>query len=165
MGLCFPRGKTLLVVVAQQPVQQVDRLIGDVPLILRGCEPSPRLLGVANLPLEPGFSARLLAGEEDLGHPVLGAFADLLRKGTEHFDEITMAILHSSALNYLTSMWIDHSMRGTKMPREAEAFATWTRLLNGIADPYALFSFPKGTPFQSYAYGFPDFVMWVNLGK
>ena len=59
MLLCFPRSKTLLVIVAQQPVQQVDCLVGDVPLILRGSEARPRLLRVAEVARQYFSSGKL----------------------------------------------------------------------------------------------------------
>lgn len=47
MCLRFTRSEALLMIVAEEPVQEIDRLVRDVPLVLRGSEPGPSFLRVA----------------------------------------------------------------------------------------------------------------------
>jgi len=42
MCLSFTSSQTFLVVVAEELVQEINGLVGDIPLVLRGDETSPR---------------------------------------------------------------------------------------------------------------------------
>ena len=49
VALGLASGESLLMIIAQEFVQEVDGFVRDVPLVLRRNEPRPRSLGVALL--------------------------------------------------------------------------------------------------------------------
>ncbi|KAF8897324.1 hypothetical protein BD779DRAFT_1490231 [Infundibulicybe gibba] len=92
----------------------------------------------------------LFLGNRKQHHPLLDAFAILLRTTSEHFSDICAAMIITSTLDYISALIVEQEQQDAVVHTAAANYPSYLRYLTGVARPYSLFLFPPNIPLQTY---------------
>ncbi|TFK66361.1 terpenoid synthase, partial [Pluteus cervinus] len=107
------------------------------------------------------FHKRFITGQPQ-ATPALDSLVKLLQEVPEHYDDLAANIILTSSLNFITAPVFDYDLKSTTIPPRANKFVYFSRLLSGAAEAFALFIFPRGIPFQAYAYALPELMVFAS---
>ncbi|KAF6808948.1 hypothetical protein CSOJ01_07218 [Colletotrichum sojae] len=96
---------------------------------------------------------------------LLGHFADLLLEMPAIFGTIVANMMTTSTLNLVTALSIENEFEAVKLEKLAYRFPTFSRVMSGASETYALFMFPPGQPLPHYLQALPDLMIFINNGK
>ncbi|KAJ8517213.1 hypothetical protein ONZ45_g5589 [Pleurotus djamor] len=114
--------------------------------------------------LVSSFQIKLIT-REDQGHPVLNALAALLLELPEKFEKVVSNIILTSALNYITGVWLEHQTESLELSPHATAFAGFSRWISGSSEAYALYVFASELPVKAYLQAIPDMMTFLNYSN
>ncbi|KAF6827253.1 hypothetical protein CPLU01_09216 [Colletotrichum plurivorum] len=96
---------------------------------------------------------------------LLDHFADLLLEMPAIFGTIVANMMTTSTLNLVTALSIENEFEAVKLEKLAYRFPTFSRVMSGASETYALFMFPPGQPLPHYLQALPDLMIFINNGK
>ncbi|EDR03562.1 uncharacterized protein LACBIDRAFT_331339 [Laccaria bicolor S238N-H82] len=94
--------------------------------------------------------------------PVLDGFASLLREFPQHFGRVVSNIMTTSTLNLVTALLLEHETQNMKSSLDAHNYPTFSRVMSGASETYALFAFPPQIPMPFYIQALPEDMMFIN---
>ncbi|TFK38295.1 isoprenoid synthase domain-containing protein [Crucibulum laeve] len=97
--------------------------------------------------------------------PVLDSFADLLYELPQHFGRVVSNIMVTSTLNLVTALLLEHETQDMTLSPYAHGYTTFSRVMSGASEVYALFAFPTDIPLQGYIQALHDMTMFINNGN
>ncbi|KAL0948107.1 hypothetical protein HGRIS_010725 [Hohenbuehelia grisea] len=114
--------------------------------------------------LVSGFNARFVRGAKQ-AHPVLQALADLLGELQDRFEPVVASIVLTSALNYVSAIWLEHETDSLELTEDAISFPGFSRWLSGSSEAFALFVFASELPLRAYIHAIPDMMTFLNYSN
>ncbi|KAG9223244.1 hypothetical protein PLEOSDRAFT_155013 [Pleurotus ostreatus PC15] len=114
--------------------------------------------------LVASFNLRFIRKELQ-GHASLDAFAQILRELPHHFGSVSANIMVSSSLNFVTALSLEHEVPSMTISPSAGSFSTFSRVMSGASECYALFTFPPELPLNSFVQALPDMMTYINNGN
>ncbi|KAF8882389.1 isoprenoid synthase domain-containing protein [Infundibulicybe gibba] len=97
--------------------------------------------------------------------PVLDGFASLLHEFPQHFGRLVSNIMITSTLNLVSALLLEFETRNMTVSSHARGFPTFSRVMSGASEAYALFAFPPEVPLPSYIQALPELMMFINNGN
>ncbi|KIJ29346.1 hypothetical protein M422DRAFT_188608, partial [Sphaerobolus stellatus SS14] len=110
------------------------------------------------------FNERFVSSREQKGK-LLDDFASLLIEVPTHFCKIASNIIITATLNLVTALLIEQEAKKLKLEKAAEKYATFTRVMSGASEAYALFAFSPEIPISVYVQALPDLMVFINNGN
>ncbi|KAF4576377.1 terpene cyclase [Pleurotus pulmonarius] len=110
------------------------------------------------------FNQKYIRGEPQ-GHPVLDALAALLDELPQRFEPIVANIILTSALNYITAVWLEHQTETLELSPHATSFAGFSRWISGSSEAFVLFVFASRLPLLVYIQAIPDMMTFLNYSN
>ncbi|EJD37288.1 terpenoid synthase [Auricularia subglabra TFB-10046 SS5] len=107
------------------------------------------------------FLVRVLSGQKQ-PYPNLERFATHLHDVSHHVDDIRAALVLTATFNFLISLRFDGVLLDKELPRAAGRFPSWSSLLSGLCEGYAMFAFPLDIPFDVIAPAVPDMQVMIR---
>ncbi|EKG19621.1 Terpenoid synthase [Macrophomina phaseolina MS6] len=96
---------------------------------------------------------------------LLDHFAELLHEMPALFGSVVANIMTTSTLNLVTALSIEHEVGGVILEPSAHRFPTFSRVMSGASETYALFMFPSDEPLRHILQALPDCMTFINNGK
>ncbi|KAF8688291.1 hypothetical protein AX14_003450 [Amanita brunnescens Koide BX004] len=106
------------------------------------------------------FNSRLIQGIEQ-EHPLLEAYARLLRELPKHWDPVMADMMRQSAMTFLTSLVVERQLEDAKLPNVSD-LARSIRTMTGTSLIHIMFAFPSGVPPQIYLAALPPMISFTE---
>ncbi|KAF8649384.1 hypothetical protein AX16_005825 [Volvariella volvacea WC 439] len=111
------------------------------------------------------FNEKFIANKPQ-ANKTLDGFAHMLREDTPRlFHKVVSNIIITSTLNLVTALLLENETQGMKLQHSAVGYPTFSRVMSGASEAYALFSFPKELPLQSFIQALPEMMIYINNGN
>ncbi|EIN06376.1 terpenoid synthase [Punctularia strigosozonata HHB-11173 SS5] len=110
------------------------------------------------------FNERFVLGEKQR-EPTLECFAQLLREMPLHYGRVVSNIMVTSTLNLVTALLLEHETQGMPLRIGAFGYPTFSRVMSGASETYALFAFPSDLPLQTFIQCLPEMMVYINNGN
>ncbi|KAF9467087.1 isoprenoid synthase domain-containing protein [Collybia nuda] len=110
------------------------------------------------------FNERFIRGtpQEDR---VLDAFADIILDILHRFPRVSGNMIVSSTLNAVNALLLEYETRNMKVSNNADGYPTFSRIMSGASESYALFVFPHTIPVEDYIQALPELMIFINNGN
>ncbi|KAL0948101.1 hypothetical protein HGRIS_010718 [Hohenbuehelia grisea] len=118
----------------------------------------------ASIQLIAEFTTRFAKRQPQV-HPVLSAFADILRDAHDLFAPVAANLIVTSGLSFVTAVWLEHGMDKLQLNPDSLTVPEYARRLSGSAEAYAVFIFAQDTSPADYVQALPDIVTVINYTK
>jgi hypothetical protein len=121
------------------------------------------------------------------GDQVLDCFANLLLELPKHFSRVAANIMITSTLNLVTALLLEYETRGMavnlrttftlfysqltsyctplQLRADAHGYPTFSRVISGASEAYALFGFPPELALPTFIQALPEVMIYINNGK
>ncbi|KAF1959370.1 terpenoid synthase [Byssothecium circinans] len=96
---------------------------------------------------------------------LLGHFANSLLEMPTLFGAIAGNLMTTSTLNLVTALLVENEFKDIKLEDLAYRFPTFSRVMSGASETYALFIFPVGQPVPHFLQALPDLMVFINNGN
>jgi len=106
------------------------------------------------------FNSRLIRGIEQ-EHPLLEAYANLLRELPKYWDPVMADMMRQSAMTFLTSLVVERQLQDAKLPNVSELART-IRTMTGTSLIHIMFAFPSRVPPEIYLIALPQMIAFVE---
>ncbi|KII83917.1 hypothetical protein PLICRDRAFT_179951 [Plicaturopsis crispa FD-325 SS-3] len=110
------------------------------------------------------FNERFIHREPQ-GDEVLDNFADLLLQIPKYFGRVVANIMITSTLNLVTALLLEYETQGMALGSGAQGYPTFSRVMSGASETYALWMFPPELPLRSYIQALPELMIFINNGN
>ncbi|TFK66360.1 terpenoid synthase [Pluteus cervinus] len=105
------------------------------------------------------FNRRFITGQPQ-ADPILDSLAKHLHEFPDHYDPFVADLMLTSTLNFITAQVLEWELKSMRVPNDANKFLSFTRILSGASEPFALFVFPADIPFQSHIHSLPEVMVY-----
>ncbi|KAF5373373.1 hypothetical protein D9757_009757 [Collybiopsis confluens] len=96
---------------------------------------------------------------------VLDAFSDIILEIFRCFPRVAANIMVSSTLNGVNALLLEYETRDMKISKHAGHYPTFSRVMSGASETYALFAFPATVPVEDYIQALPELMIFINNGN
>ncbi|KAF8815635.1 terpenoid synthase [Phlegmacium glaucopus] len=107
------------------------------------------------------FHERFVTGQQQ-PNEALDGLARLLRETNLHYHGIQAHVILTSTLNFITSMLLDFETQGMAVSPHAKSYTTFLRVMTGISEAYAMFTFPPEVPMKYYVHAIPELCLVIS---
>jgi len=107
------------------------------------------------------FNERFVTGREQANESLEG-IDRFLRETNLHYHDTQANVILTASLNFVTSIILDFETQGMPVSPHAKSYATFQRIMSGICESYAMFTFPPEVPVKSYVQAVPEFCLGIN---
>ncbi|KAJ6568244.1 terpenoid synthase [Mycena vulgaris] len=99
------------------------------------------------------------------GDPVLDCFAQVLLELGNHFERVVSNIMVTSTLNAITAITLENKTQGMTMSPSALGYPTFSRVMSGASEAYALFIFPRDFELPAFVQTLQQVMKFINNGN
>ncbi|KAJ7706343.1 isoprenoid synthase domain-containing protein [Mycena rosella] len=99
------------------------------------------------------------------GDPVLDCFAQVLLELGSHFERVVSNIMVTSTLNAVSALTLEASTQGMTMSPSALGYPTFSRVMSGASEAYALFIFPCDLALPGFVQTLQQVMIFINNGN
>ncbi|KAJ7438342.1 terpenoid synthase [Mycena latifolia] len=99
------------------------------------------------------------------GDPVLDCFAQVLLELGAHFERVVSNIMVTSTLNAVTALTLEYKTAGMIMSPCALGYPTFSRVMSGASEAYALFIFPRDVMLPAFVQTLQQVMIFINNGN